>query len=110
MFFGEDLAIQGDVVIVGAVNDDSLGESTGAAYVFSRSTGSWVQDSKIVPADAAGGLVMGTRFGNSVDLDNDKAVIGASPGVQGKVYMYDLDNDNVAFPPKNKVCFDGCHP
>jgi hypothetical protein len=110
MYFGRDLAIQGNVVIVGAENDDDLGDSTGAAYVFSRSTGSWVQDSKIVPTDAAGGVVSGTRFGTSIDLDNDKAVIGGSPGIQGKVYMYDLDNDNLAFPPKDKVCFDGCHP
>jgi hypothetical protein len=106
MNFGVDVAIQGDVAVIGAGGDDDLGAYTGAAYVFSRGTGSWIFDSKIVPADAAAGL----RFGTSVDLSDDKGVIGASPGLSGKVYMFDLDNDNVAHPPKDKVCFDGCHP
>ncbi len=111
MLFGEDLSIQGDVVVVGAEGDDDLGAQTGAAYIFSQSTGNWTLDSKIVPPDATGGNVLtATRFGGSVDLDNDRAVIGASPGLQGKVYMYDLDNDNVAYPPQDNICFDGCHP
>ena len=109
MSFGEDVAIQGDVAIIGAEGDDDLGDNTGAVYVYSRSTGSWVQDSKIVPADAVGGIY-GTRFGGSVDLDNDKAIMGAGAVLQGKVYMYDLDNDNVAYAPQDRVCFDGCHP
>ena len=52
----------------------------------------------------------GHLFGGSVDMSDDKAVIGASPGYQGQVYMYDLSTDNVGWDPQSKVCFDGCHP
>ena len=111
MQFGEDVTIQGDVAVIGAAGDEDLGLYTGAAYVFSRSTGSWQFDSKILPTDAAGGNVLsGTSFGTAVAMSDDKAVIGAGLGLSGKVYMYDLDNDNVAYPPKDKVCFNGCHP
>jgi hypothetical protein len=106
MLFGEDVAIQGDIALIGAEGDEDLGSNTGAAYVFSRSTGSWVFDSKINPVDSAAGL----RFGASIDLDNDRGVIGANPGIPGKAYMFDLDTDNLAFPPQESICFDGCHP
>jgi hypothetical protein len=62
--------------------------------------------SKLQASDAAAG----NMFGLSLDMSDDKAVIGASQGLQGKVYMVDLDTDNVGWDPQSKVCFDGCHP
>jgi len=106
MYFGRDLAIQSNTVIVGAPHDDDLGDSTGAVYVFTRSSQTWSQHSKILPSDAAAS----STFGISTDLYADKALIGASLPTQGKVYMYDLDTDNVSSNPQTKVCFNGCHP
>ncbi len=106
MYFGQDVAIQGNTVIVGAPNDDDFGQSTGATYVYTRSSQTWTQHSKLLANDAA----TFNFFGGSVALSDDKAVIGASLELQGKVYMYDLDTDNTGWNAQSKVCFDGCHP
>jgi hypothetical protein len=106
MYFGQDVALQGNTAIIGAPNDDDFGVSTGSVYVYTRSSQSWSQHSKIVANDAAAN----NMFGGSVALTDDKAVIGASLFLQGKVYMYDLDTDNTGWGPQTKVCFNGCHP
>ncbi|MEC9375725.1 MAG: hypothetical protein VYA80_05060 [Pseudomonadota bacterium] len=114
MNFGQAIAIQGDVIIVGAPGDDDLGDRAGAAYIFSRDSGSWIQDSKILPSISSSiygddGIVR-VNFGAAIDLSDDKSVIGALNYILGDVYMHDLDTDNVAYSVQDKICFDGCHP
>jgi len=72
-YFGYSLAILGDVVIVGAHQDDDRGNNSGSAYVFSRSGTLWSQQSKLTAADGAGG----DDFGWSVSASKDTAVVGA---------------------------------
>lgn len=45
--FGEYVAISGDVVVVGNRFDKDLGNNSGAAYVFERTGGTWVQTAKL---------------------------------------------------------------
>jgi len=106
MWFGQHLAVQGDVALVGAPYADEAGDQSGTAYVFERSGETWTMDSKVTPADAASNQ----RIGSAIDLHNDRAVIGARQDYQGKVYMFDLDTDNIAAAPQTAICFDGCHP
>jgi hypothetical protein len=107
MWFGIDLAIQGNTAIIGApYANTSGGNSSGAVYVFNRDGATWEQHSEIQPADASPGL----SFGGAVGMSDDKAIIGASEGVRGKAYMFDLSTDNVAWEPQENICFDGCHP
>jgi hypothetical protein len=68
--FGAAVAISGDTIVVGAYGDDT---SRGSAYVFIRSGTVWTQQAKLTAADGAAG----DRFGNSVGLDGDTAVVGA---------------------------------
>jgi hypothetical protein len=70
-FFGRDVALDGDTVVIGALGDD---ESRGAAYVFVRDAGAWVEQRKLTPGDAAADDV----FGSSVDVEGDIAIIGAA--------------------------------
>ncbi len=76
--FGQSLALQGDTLVVGAPEDGPPPRPTyfaGAAYVFTRSGGSWSQQARLAPADTA----PHQHFGRSVALDGDTVLIGA-PG------------------------------
>jgi hypothetical protein len=79
-FFGYSVSLNaaGDVALVGAYNDDAAGgadNGRGAAYVFTSSSGSWTQTTKLVPSDSEAGAY----FGASVSLNaaGDVALVGA---------------------------------
>ncbi|MCH7546351.1 MAG: FG-GAP repeat protein, partial [Planctomycetes bacterium] len=71
--FGNSVAIVGNVVIIGAPNDDDLGTNSGSVYVFKKFTGSWIQVGKITAPDGAAG----DDFGGSLDFDGTTLAIGA---------------------------------
>ena len=70
--FGYFVAIDGDTVVIGALNENS---ATGAAYVFRTSDGgaTYVEVAKLTAADGAAD----DKFGNSVAIDGDTLLIGA---------------------------------
>ncbi len=76
-WFGYSVAIDGDILVVGAVYDTGgIGTSAGAAYVFARNQNgpdAWGQVAKITPAD---GTTHG-HFGCSVAMSGGIAVVGA---------------------------------
>jgi len=87
--FGAAVTVQGDTAVVGAHMDDHAGGvNAGSAYVFVRSGGSWVQQAKLVAADATSS----DWFGNPVVLQGDTLVVGAdgaaSPSARGQVYVF----------------------
>ena len=72
-WFGRSVAIDGDVVVVGAYRDDDKGDSSGSSYVFQRTCLGWFQKSKLVASDGA----MGDLFGYSVAVSGGSVAIGA---------------------------------
>ncbi len=76
--FGDAVALDGDLAIIGARGDDQEATEAGAAYVFRRSAGVWSQEAKLTADDAAAY----DRFGWSVAVDSERAFVG-SPGRQG---------------------------
>jgi hypothetical protein len=68
------VAVEGDTIIVGAPYHDGAASNTGAAYVFRRNGGTWIQEAELTSPD----LSQNDRFGNSVALSGDTAVVGAS--------------------------------
>ena len=72
-YFGRSVDVDGDTVVVGARYDDD-GTNNGSVYIFTRSGTTWSQQSKLVAEDGADG----DRFGNSVAVDGDTIVVGAS--------------------------------
>ena len=70
-YFGYDVSIEGDDLVVGVQNDDDQGSDAGAAYVFTRSGVTWTQQQKILPSDAGG------NFGNSVSISGETIAVGA---------------------------------
>jgi hypothetical protein len=72
--FGTSVALSGDTALVGA-SYDGVGdnENQGSAYVFVRSGTDWSQQAKLTAADGA----PYDRFGESVALAGDTALVGA---------------------------------
>jgi hypothetical protein len=67
---GWSVAVHGNRAIVGAYGDDSY---MGAAYIYTFNGSSWVQQQRLQASDRANG----DRFGYSVSIHGDWAVIGA---------------------------------
>lgn len=88
-FFGLSVAIDGNIVAVGAPFHDAVGADSGAVYLFDARTGA--QLAKIVAEDGAAGDL----FGFSVALDGTRLAVGApldDDGVQdaGSVHVFDV--------------------
>ena len=74
-FFGVSVALDGGTALVGAASDDVGGNSRqGSAYVFTGSGSSWFQQAQLTAGD---GMTF-DRFGSSVGLVGDTALVGAS--------------------------------
>jgi hypothetical protein len=77
--FGMSVAISGDFAIVGAdeEDEDAIGGnpifSSGSAYIFKNTAGTWTEVQKIVASDRE----EGDYFGYSVDILGDYVIVGA---------------------------------
>ena len=75
-YFGYSVSISGDTAIVGAYQDDDHGDTSGSAYIFSRDQGgtnNWGEVKKLIAGDAA----VYDKFGISVSISSDTAIVGA---------------------------------
>ncbi|MDX2042758.1 MAG: putative Ig domain-containing protein [Acidobacteriota bacterium] len=92
--FGVTVALDGDIVVVGA-SADAVGANNfqGSTYVFSRNQGganNWGEVKKMTASDGAAG----DHFGNALTVDGDTVVIGAyfddvgANGLQGSAYVF----------------------
>ena len=80
--FGYSLDIQNNTLYIGALEADApnstnnpLMQNTGAVYLFElQSNGNWTQQQKIIAPNKSSG----DAFGYSVDVNNDKLIIGAA--------------------------------
>ena len=91
--FGFSVAVSGDTALVGAPNDDMLRRDSGAVFLFVRApNGAWALDRKLTALDAS----VTQRFGWSVALDGDTAVVGVPRdrergSVAGAFYVFGRD-------------------
>jgi len=90
-YFGKSVAIDGDTIAIGADwGGTESGESSGSAYVYTRSGSAWTELFKLAASDGA----TFDYFGTSVAVDGDTIVIGAPAddnenGIDsGSVYNY----------------------
>ena len=94
--FGDDVAVGGDIVFVGARLEDEGGDNDGAAYVFGRDEGgadNWGEVKKILASDAETRL-----FGRRVAVSGNTALVtaffdGGSPA--GTAYVLQRDEGGV---------------
>jgi hypothetical protein len=84
---GESVAYSGTTILAGApLGDAPTPADSGAAYVFTGSAASWAEQAKLVANDP----LAAARFGNSVDLGGNSALIGAVGWMsnQGRAYVF----------------------
>lgn len=88
--FGESVALFGDLALVGAPRAPAGGFNRGAAYLYARNGSNWVEQALLTASDG----VNHDRFGISVALDGDIAIVGTigdpirSQDGQGPAYLY----------------------
>lgn len=74
--FGVSVAVSGDVVVAGTEYETSGGVGTGSVYLFQKPEGGWInmtETAKFTASDPA----EQDRFGHSVAISGDVAVVGA---------------------------------
>lgn len=87
--FGSAVAIDGDTVVVGAPEESSISDSSGAVYVYKRSGPTWVEEAYL----KAGNAGLGDKFGTSVSISGDSLIVGApfengGAGDAGAAYVF----------------------
>jgi hypothetical protein len=88
--FGSSVSMSanGDIAVIGAKDEDTGANSNnGAAYIFTRSAGTWTQQAKLVASDPAGSAT----FGSSASISSDGTTVAiGSPysGTGGAVYVF----------------------
>ena len=94
--FGTAVGMSANRVLIGAPGDSppDVGQNAGAAYVFEYDGADWVETAKLTASDAVGQAA----FGGAVDLDGDRALIGARldnerGGGAGAAYVFRFDGD-----------------
>jgi Ca2+-binding RTX toxin-like protein len=82
--FGAAVAVDDDVLVVGAPNDDNYGPNTGALYVYRQhpTTKAWEQEYKVR------GPSSGYRLGDALDLGNDTILAGMPKVNRAYTYTY----------------------
>lgn len=100
MMFGVSIAFDGTTAVVGApwalAGDEGapVQRTSGAAYVFTRTDGTWTQRQQLLASD----FNRNWQFGTSVGLDGGTVVVGA-PGagwpsfMTGAAYVFDRGTD-----------------
>ena len=88
--FGVSVDLNGDLAVVGASLYASVGPEAGAAYVFEKSGGAWIEVAQLLPSDAEAF----DRFGESVAISGERIVVGmhvadAAPPEAGAAYVFE---------------------
>jgi hypothetical protein len=108
-WFGISVAASanGNLIVVGAIYDDDLGNGSGAVYLLSRSNGTWSEAAKLTASDSFTLSAFG--FSPALAVDTETLVVGAPAPLQepangGSVYAFlvggeDCNSNGVA---------DGC--
>jgi hypothetical protein len=71
--FGRSVSISGDLLIIGASQDDDPVGGAGSAYVLRRAGTGWDEEQKLQASD----LASGDFFGEAVFVDGELAIVGA---------------------------------
>lgn len=90
--FGNSVAITSTRIVIGADGDDDNGSGAGAVYSYALDG---TDEIKMLGSNS----VAGDKFGNAVDANDTKIIVGASLNEAngtwaGLAYIYDLDGTN----------------
>jgi uncharacterized repeat protein (TIGR01451 family) len=90
--YGSAVAIDGNLLIIGAFGDDDNGTNSGSAYIYEFNGTSWIETAKLLPSDGE----PNDEFGKEVSINGNRVII-ASPGDDdnangaGSAYIYEFN-------------------
>ncbi len=104
---GGNVALKGDIAMLGAINRDDKGEDSGAVVSFERKSNIWGQTQIITAPDA----MPGDSFGQTIALTEKFLIIGAPKSDalgldSGAAYIYKRESDQWRYQAK-LVASDG---
>ena len=104
-WFGWTASIHGEYAIIGAYHDDANGMESGKAYIFKRNGTSWTEQTRLFAPDG----FMLQRFGISVSINGDYAIVGAQGdnSFTGAAYIFLRDIDGFWTPGPKLTASDG---
>ena len=86
LYFGQTVSLSGNRAIVGAEHGSD--GSTGSAFVFVQSGGTWTLEGELKASDS----IVGDSFGIAVSLSGTRALVGAdNSGHSGAAYTFVFD-------------------
>lgn len=90
--FGVSVSMEGNMMAVGADQDDSgWRHDGGSMYLFKRENSEWVfQEEFFAPETEGGSQNFGRSFGYAVCFDGNKVVVGAPFAEEGAVLIYQM--------------------
>ena len=104
--FGYSTFVNGNVILIGAYQDDNVAIDAGSVYVFRYDTdqSKWLEEAKLTRPDAD----FNDEFGWTMYLSGDLAMIGAvhdddSATNAGAVYVYRFDPETVRWIDQAKL-------
>lgn len=93
--FGSSVDVEGDIAVVGAKYEDTeAGAAVGAAYVFERTAGQWIQKARLVAPDGHASAF----FGSAISISGNRIAVGstlADPnGLSdaGAIYVFEAES------------------
>jgi len=91
-YFGQCVQIRGDVIAIGAPDDNANAPDAGAVYLFRRVNDDWPQIAKLT----APYPLTGERFGYEIAMTDDRIYVGApyndfGNNDVGAVYVFEFD-------------------
>ncbi len=102
--FGISVALSGDLLVVGAPGDQAHAFQAGAAYVFERQGGNWIEISKLWASQ----WVEDGKFGQFVEISGSTIVVSALEAddqypPDGKVYLFERHLDGTWGPNEDAI-------
>lgn len=88
---GISVDVRGDRILAGAWGESINGNLAGAAYLFRRVAGTWLQEAKLIASDTSAE----DRFGVDVSLGDGRLVVGANgdTAFRGAAYVFEEAGD-----------------
>lgn len=90
---GYDVALEGDVAVLGSPLDDDAGTDSGTGFIYRFNGTNWIFEQKLVASDGGNSH----SFSFSVDIDGIKVIVGAygsGNSSSGACYIFEYDGTN----------------
>jgi len=102
--FGSSIALDDDILAIGAYFDDDKGSKSGSVYLYKKENDTFKYINKITASDGKAGAA----FGASLSLDDSKLLVGAYADTEngffsGAAYVYDISSSVDVINQQNEL-------